>query len=150
MRKFLRIPFQINNWLLRLLNRTYVSSEIMILLPRCLQASQCKQNVGEDSTNCRQCGHCRVGDIVRLGKEYGITIFLATGGSMARAYIKEYKPKLIIAVACGLELLQGMVLVFPHPVYAICNSRPNGPCKNTHVEVAKVEEAIKRFMRRVR
>ncbi len=121
------------------------AQDMIILLPRCLQNSDCTQNIVKDSSNCKQCGRCHICDIVSLGKTYGLRVLIATGGHMARDYVRQYKPRLIIAVACENELLDGMFKVFPKSVYAVANSRPNGPCKDTCVDKNKVEDAIQFF-----
>ena len=136
---------QINNALLRWQRKKCNPQDMMILLPRCLQNSVCTQNVVEDSLNCKQCGKCHIGDVVSLGKQYGIRVLVATGGLMAREYIKKYTPRLIVAIACEGELLDGMFKIFPKPVYALVNSRPHGPCKDTCIDAKKVEQAIQMF-----
>ena len=135
----------INNTLLRWQRRKVAAENMMILLPRCLQNSTCTQNVVEDSSNCKQCGTCHVGDVVSLGKQCGIRVLIATGGLMAREYIKQHTPRLIIAVTCEGELLDGMFRIFPKPVYALVNTRPHGPCKDTCIDAKKVEQAIRLF-----
>jgi len=139
------IPLKINNLLLHMRKKKVTTEEMLILLPRCLQNSECKENVVEDSNNCKQCGKCNVGDMVALGKQYRIAVVIATGGLMAREYIKKLRPKLIIAVACENELIEGVMKVFPVAVYAVTNKRPHGPCKNTKIEPRIVEDVIVQF-----
>ena len=57
--------------------------------------------------------------------------------------VAKADPKAIIAVACERDLTSGIQDVFPIPVIAIFNERPFGPCFNTRVSIAKVEEAIR-------
>lgn len=122
------------------------ADDAMILLPRCLQHNECKQNVVEAVKNCKRCGRCPIGDIAGSAEQFGVKVFLATGTLMARDYIKEYKPKLIIAVACERELFQGMCAVFPRPVIALVNVRPHGPCKNTQVDLSRLEQIMNRYI----
>lgn len=68
---------------------------------------------------------------------------VAPGGTLARAIIKEYQPRLIIAVGCERELESGINDVYPLPVIGIINQRPNGPCKNTTLNMSKVEEVVR-------
>jgi len=144
--KFLQaVPIAFNNFLLRVLKRKIPAREILILLPRCMQHNTCTQDVVASIENCKKCGTCPTGDVATLAEKYDIPAGLATGSLIARELVKQYKPRLIIAVACERELVQGMFSVFPRPVYALNNSRPNGPCKNTQIDIASVETIIKRF-----
>ena len=136
---------KLNNMLCQRIKKSLRGSEMMILLPRCLQNSECTQNIVEDSSNCKQCGRCPVGEVIAISKKYDVPVAVATGGLMAREYVKRYRPRVIIAVACEHELLSGILKVFPRAVYAVTNARPNGPCKNTHIEPRTVEDAILLF-----
>ena len=120
--------------------------KMLILLPRCLQNSDCKQNVVEHSDNCKLCGKCAIAEIVQIAKKYNnIPVCLATGSLQAKECVKRHRPKLILAVACERELAQGIFAVFPLAVYAVLNERPNGPCKNTQVKAVLLEKAIEKF-----
>ena len=134
-----------NNALVKWRRKKIDAQDMMILLPRCLQNSTCNQDVIEQSSNCQQCGRCHICDVVSLGQQYGLRVLIATGGLMARAYVRQHKPRLVIAVACEHELLDGMFKIFPKPVYAVVNTRPHGPCKDTHIDIKDVENAIIRF-----
>jgi len=67
---------------------------------------------------------------------------VATGGTLARDFVKHYKPEAIIAIACERDLTSGIQDVTPLPVIGILNIRPNGPCNNTEVDFAEVELAL--------
>ena len=84
--------------------------------------------------------------MVALSHKYGIHLAVATGGTLARQVVKAIRPKAIVAVACERDLTSGIQDVFPLPVLGVLNERPNGPCFNTRVDIAKVEEAIKIFL----
>jgi uncharacterized protein len=45
-------------------------------------------------------------------------------------------------VACERDLTAGIKDCYPLPVIGIFNERPHGPCFNTLVETAKVEQAL--------
>ena len=145
--KFLRFfPIGINNWFVRQRIKNLQPDEMLILLPRCLQHTSCSQNVVESLTNCRRCGRCPTGDVAALAEKYHIPAALATGSLMARHLVKKWKPRLILAVACERELIQGILSVFPRSVFALYNERPNGPCKDTYVDPRHVEEKIRFFL----
>jgi hypothetical protein len=79
---------------------------------------------------------------MKLKDKYGFRIFMATGGTLARKIVKDTKPELILAVACERELVSGIKEVKRIPVIAIPNLRPNGPCKDTMVNLKQVEESL--------
>jgi len=81
-------------------------------------------------------------EIKKLSHEFNIPAHIATGSAMALELVKKYNPKCILAVACSRELVQGMAGVFPRKVYAIENEWPEGACKNTNVDIAKVRNVI--------
>ena len=60
---------------------------------------------------------------------------------------KGKKPKAIIAVACERDLTSGIQDVFPLPGIGVLNERPFGPCFNTRVDISKVEDTIKYFLK---
>jgi hypothetical protein len=52
---------------------------------------------------------------------------------------------MILAVACERDLASGIQDTYPLPVYGILNERPFGPCLDTRVSLARLEDALKRF-----
>lgn len=121
------------------------ASEILVLLPRCIQNSECINKVTIDIENCKRCGKCQIAEIINISKIYGINLAVATGGSIARKIIVDIKPKAIVAVACERELLGGVQDTRSLPVVPIVNIRPYGPCINTGVDVNQVKIAIETF-----
>ena len=115
---------------------------ILLLTPHCLQENTCIHKVTHDVYNCKQCGRCQVGGLLKIAKEYGCQFIVVTGGTLARMKVKEAKPKAIIAIACERDLASGMADVFPIPVIGVLNERPNGPCCNTTVDINKVRDAV--------
>jgi len=77
-----------------------------------------------------------------LAQKFGLDISVATGGTLARKVIVEKRPQLVIAVACERDLTSGIKDCYPLPVIGILNDRPNGPCVDTSVDVAKIEQAL--------
>jgi hypothetical protein len=80
--------------------------------------------------------------LVEIGRKYGVDISVATGGTLARKVIVEKRPKLVLAVACERDLTSGIKDCYPLPVIGILNDRPFGPCFNTTVDTAKIDEAL--------
>ncbi len=102
--------------------------KLLILLPRCLSRQMNKALRG-------------------IRDKYGILVATAEGGGEARNKIRETRPGIIIAVACERDLLTGFVDVNPHiPVIGFPNFRPCGPCKDTEVDLAGIEETVRRHL----
>ncbi len=119
---------------------------LLILLPHCIQLFDCEIKVTGDIDRCVRCGRCDINGLADLAKKYGITISVATGGTLARKVIMEKRPKLVVAVACEGDLTSGIKDCYPLPVLGILNDRPFGPCFNTKVETNKIDEALKSVM----
>ena len=118
---------------------------ILVLLPHCLQSSECKIRITQDINDCADCGKCEISEIkASLGK-YDVMMAVATGGSLARKIIMDNHPYIIIAVACHRDLTDGVRDSWRFPVYAVLNERPKGPCFETIVSIPALEFAIKRF-----
>lgn len=104
------------------------ADRLLILLPRCLR-KEVKQQVIERANGLT------------------VHIFTAKGGEDAREAIIQYKPSLILAIACERDLISGIRDVADKiPVLAIPNKRPEGPCKNTCLNFDAFDEAM-RLMR---
>jgi len=130
----------------RLKNKKIKCSDIAILLPHCLQEDKCPIKITSEIDNCKNCGKCEIGEILNIKKEKGIKVKIATGGTLARIYLKKERPKLVIAVACERDLITGIYDSFPLPIYGIFNERINGPCYNTKVNVDEIKKIINLFL----
>ena len=133
----------VNNSFIKADTLRFKSKDILLLLPHCLQNYDCAYRVTNIIENCTDCGKCVIMKLKKISKSYNINIAIATGGTLARKIIIQTKPKLIIAVACQRDLVDGLLEVFPIPVYGILNDRPNGPCINTSVDEYKIEQFLK-------
>lgn len=123
----------------RILKKNRIYKKILIILPHCLQNSNCVHRVtGDLLDNCKSCGACLIGVFKKINKD-NINVFIATGGSIARQIIKENKPDFIIAVACENDLITGIKDISKIPVVLVLNQKPNGPCKDTTVDVDKIK-----------
>ncbi|MCK9309077.1 MAG: DUF116 domain-containing protein [Candidatus Cloacimonetes bacterium] len=122
------------------------SKNILLLLPHCLQNSECKIRITSDVIECAECGKCDIAKVKGVVDKYQVNAAVATGGSLARKLIKDNRPDVIIAVACHRDLTDGVRDSWRFPVYAVLNERPNGPCFETTVSVSTIEFAIKKFI----
>lgn len=116
-------------------------------MPACLQSSECTQKITNDINECRRCGRCKVKDMLELSEKYGTQCVVATGGGIALEMAQQGSVKAIAAVACEKELQEGIAAVFPKPTLGVINIRPHGPCKDTDVDLAAVEETIAWLLR---
>ena len=132
-----------NNSLMRVIKKGSRNERLLVLLPRCIQNSKCKQKVAEDINNCKDCGKCVITEFKALSKEYRFHINVATGGTLARKMAYKLRPSSILAVACERELVSGIQDTGSISVFAIPNLRPEGPCKNTTVDMDNVRDVIK-------
>lgn len=137
---------EVNNFLVRSKALQMQPGQVLLLVPHCLQKSDCPHKITVDIKNCQRCGGCVVDDLLALQEKYGINMGVATGGTLARKYVQEYLPQGIVAVACERDLTSGIQDSTPIPVLGVTNDRPCGPCFNTCVQLPKVEEAICFFL----
>lgn len=118
------------------------ADQIMLLLPHCLQNSECELKITGDITRCKKCGRCTIGAIRELAEEKGIKAIVVTGGTAARNAIAKEKPEFVLSVACERDLAIGISDVSKIPVIGVLNQRPNGPCVNTLVDVELLREKL--------
>ncbi|MDN5312336.1 DUF116 domain-containing protein [Thermoanaerobacteraceae bacterium SP2] len=121
-------------------------ARILILAPHCLQKWDCPYKVTADVSNCHHCGRCDIDRLWKLSKQKGVNLAVVTGGTLARKMVVEHKPRAIVAIACERDLTEGILDTNPLPVIGVLNIRPEGPCKNTCVDVDRVSEAVDFFL----
>jgi hypothetical protein len=134
-----------NNKLVRLSG--IKTKSILLLLPHCLQISDCNVRITHNIYNCKRCGRCEIKDLISIAESHNLNLFIATGGTLARKIVKEKRPEAIVAVACERDLSSGIIDSYPLPVLGVTNERPFGPCFNTKVDLGQVIEAIEFFAR---
>lgn len=138
-----RFIIDLNNRLIRRENLR--PKKILLLLPHCLQINECDVRLTYNIYNCKRCGKCEIKDMIQIAEDNNLTLFVATGGSLARRVVNETKPEAVVAVACENDLSSGIADTYPLPIFGITNERPHGPCVNTSVDLRKVKEAIELF-----
>lgn len=146
--KLLSSYIEVNNKLTCCKKYNFTGKQIMLLLPHCLQNSECPHKITVDINNCKRCGKCVIGNILELSEKYHINVKVATGGTLARKFIRDINPQGVVAVACERDLSAGIndmsgVL----PVIGVLNQRPNGPCVNTTVDIQALELAIQKYLK---
>ena len=137
---------EVNNQLVRSRKIKVKHDRLLLLMPHCIQYNECRTRVTGDIRNCERCGRCKIPDLIKLSEQYGLDIYVATGGTLARRLIEEKKPQAVVAVACRRDLTSGIADSYPLPVIGILNERPYGPCINTVFDLQKVKDAIRFFV----
>lgn len=136
----------INNQLLDAAHLQVPGADILVLTPHCVQRSKCGIKVTGEENHCTQCGLCAVGDLKSLQERFGISVAIATGGTLARKILKAKRPKVVIAVACERDLVSGLRDAAALPVYGLYNQRPLGPCADTTFDKSALEVMIRRVL----
>lgn len=136
-----RFFIDINNRLV-LKNIKKKPEKLLLLMPHCLQFSECEYRVTGKEIKCKMCGRCEIKDLMEISKKYKVALSIATGGTMARNIIKDIKPDIIIATACERDLISGLKDTLSLPVIGILNERPNGPCVDTKVDLCRITTLI--------
>ena len=118
------------------------AARLLVVTPHCLQLASCPHKITRDPHNCKRCGGCDIGALVTLSEQMGFHFFVATGGTLARQIVRDTRPKAVLAIACERDLMSGIQDVYPLPAVGVLNIRPNGPCYNTHVDMALVRKQL--------
>jgi hypothetical protein len=115
---------RINNALVRMDPRGAAPEQAIVLLPRCLRKEQLEQARA-------------------LARSCGVEAAIVGGGEQARQRVQEKRPKLVIGVACERDLLSGIRDVRGQfSVLGIPNQRPEGPCRNTQIDLEELKSAL--------
>lgn len=143
---FRQMLIRFNNRLVRARRLCVPADALLLLLPRCLQKEACPVKLATDLEACRRCGRCDIAGLLAVRDTLGVRCAMATGGRQAVALTRDPAVRMVVAVACEKELLEGIRAAFPKPVFAIANRRACGPCRDTAVPVAEVEAAVRGFL----
>ena len=122
------------------------ANRLLVLTPHCLQLASCPHKITRDPNNCKRCGRCNIGDLMKLSEEYGFNFVVATGGTLARKVVIETRPKAVLAIACERDLMSGIQDVYPLPAVGVLNFRPEGPCYNTKVSIDEIKTALEQIV----
>jgi hypothetical protein len=128
------------------------ASERVLLLPHCLRhAGSCQASYDEHGLQCVRCSEdCAVNLLTARAEELGYRgICVAPGGRLAVNYIRETKPRAVVAVACAKELMEGVQSVqamageedADAPAIVVIPLSRDG-CVNTEVDIAQALATI--------
>lgn len=121
-------------------------SQVLLLLPHCLQYHECPHRLTFDPTACRRCGRCPIGELMELADRWGVQVAVATGGTSARRTVREAAPELIVAVACPRDLSLGILDVYPIPVRGELNRWVHGQCFDTWVDTGEIRHVLESIL----
>lgn len=147
MRLFDNIVIGLNRLRTARLKERFAPENVLLLLPHCLQRQDCEAAIRKDIHECKACGRCKIKALKELADRFGVSVCVASGGRVAQQRARAPEVRVIVAVACRRELAEGIRAVFPKRVFSVPNTWPNGPCKDTDVDVGKVEAMLARLIR---
>jgi len=105
------------------------ANELLILIPRCLSRAA-------------------LDGVMDIARRYDVATFVATRGAYARQAIRERRPRAVVAVACERDMVSGLHDVAGRlPVLGLTMQLPNGPCKDASLDLAKMEEFVRKYLR---
>ncbi len=108
--------------------RTVSRGELLLLIPRCLA-----KDILEG--------------VLTVAGKYHVPVFVATRGQLARRVIRERQPRAVVAVACERDMVSGLHDVAGKvPVLGLTLTLPGGPCKDTRVDLGRLEEWVKTYL----
>ena len=83
--------------------------ELLLLIPRCLSK-------------------VTLDGVLAIAGKYGVPVFVATRGQLARRVIRERRPRAVVAVACERDMVSGLHDVAGKiPVLGLTMTLPAGP-----------------------
>lgn len=104
------------------------TGELLLLIPRCLSRATLDTVLG-------------------MAGRYGVPVFVATRGQLARRVIRERRPRAVVAVACERDMVTGLHDVAGRvPVLGLTMTLPAGPCKDAALDFETLETYLKAFV----
>jgi hypothetical protein len=104
------------------------TGELLLLIPRCLSRAT-------------------LDSVLAMAGRYGVPVFVATRGQLARRVIRERRPRAVVAVACERDMVSGLHDVAAHvPVLGLTMTLPAGPCKDAALDMPMLEKYLRAFV----
>jgi uncharacterized protein len=102
--------------------------ELLLLIPRCLSKAT-------------------LDGVLGIAGRYGVPVFVATRGQLARRVIRERRPKAVVAVACERDMVSGLHDVAGKiPVLGLTMTLPAGPCKDAMLDLGQLERWVQAYV----
>ena len=119
---------KIYNALALLRGRKVGKGEMLLLIPRCLSKET-------------------LDGVLGIAGKYGVPVFVATRGQLARRVIRERRPRAVVAVACERDMVSGLHDVAGKvPVLGLTMTLPSGPCKDAVLNLGQLEEWVRAYV----
>jgi uncharacterized protein len=108
--------------------RKVAQGELLLVIPRCLS------KVALDG-------------VLGIAGKYGVPVFVATRGQLARRVIRERRPRAVVAVACERDMVSGLHDVAGKiPVLGLTMTLPGGPCKDASLDLGQLERWVQAYV----
>ena len=102
--------------------------ELLLLIPRCLSKGT-------------------LDGVLGIAGKYGVPVFVATRGQLARRVIRERRPRAVVAVACERDMVSGLHDVAGKiPVLGLTMTLPAGPCKDASLDLGQLERWVQSYV----
>jgi hypothetical protein len=119
---------KVYNALALLRARKVGKGELLLLIPRCLSKET-------------------LDGVLGIAGRYGVPVFVATRGQLARRVIRERRPRAVVAVACERDMVSGLHDVAGKiPVLGLTMTLPSGPCKDALLDMDQLEEWVRAYV----
>jgi hypothetical protein len=119
---------KVYNALALLRGRKVGKGELLLLIPRCLSKET-------------------LDGVLGIAGKYGVPVFVATRGQLARRVIRERRPRAVVAVACERDMVSGLHDVAGKiPVLGLTMTLPSGPCKDALLNLRQLEDWVRAYV----
>jgi hypothetical protein len=119
---------KVYNTLALLRGRKVGKGELLLLIPRCLSRET-------------------LDGVLGIAGKYGVPVFVATRGQLARRVIRERRPRAVVAVACERDMVSGLHDVAGKvPVLGLTMTLPSGPCKDALLNLGQLEDWVRAYV----
>jgi len=119
---------KVYNALASVRGRKVGKGELLLLIPRCLSKET-------------------LDGVLGIAGKYGVPVFVATRGQLARRVIRERRPRAVLAVACERDMVTGLHDVAGKvPVLGLTMTLPAGPCKDARLNLGQLEEWVRAYV----
>lgn len=119
---------KVYNGLAVMRGRKVGQGELLVLIPRCLSKET-------------------LDGVLGIAGRYGVPVFVATRGQLARRVIRERRPRAVVAVACERDMVSGLHDVAGKiPVLGLTMTLPSGPCKDAALNLGQFEEWVRAYV----
>src|SRR5688572_30723100 len=119
---------KVYNTLALMRGRKVGEGELLVLIPRCLSKET-------------------LDGVLGIAGRYGVPVFVATRGQLARRVIRERQPRAVVAVACERDMVSGLHDVAGKiPVLGLTMTLPSGPCKDASLNLTQFEEWVRAYV----